>query len=99
MNNTLFSWGYWGWGNATGQLVEATNAAEHARGFKPPIFVDIRLRRQGRAQGFVSKRVLQSCGPSRAIIGCKISQPSDSDRQQRCRDQGSLFCLPVACNC
>jgi len=49
----LFSWGYWGWGNATPQLVQAFDAAEAAKGFRPPIFVDVRLRRQGRAKGFV----------------------------------------------
>ena len=25
---TLFSWGYWGWGNATEQLVESADLAE-----------------------------------------------------------------------
>lgn len=50
---TLFSWGYWGWGNATDRLIEAVDAAEQARGFEPPVFVDTRLRRQGRAKGFV----------------------------------------------
>ena len=50
MTVTLFSWGYWGWGNATERLVEAIDAAERARGFCPSIFVDTRLRRQGRAR-------------------------------------------------
>jgi hypothetical protein len=50
---TLFSWGYWGWGNATEQLVESADLAEKKRGFKPPVFVDIRRKRQGRAKGFV----------------------------------------------
>ena len=48
---TLFSWGYWGWGNATEQLVESADLAEKKRGFKPPVFVDIRRERQGRAKG------------------------------------------------
>jgi hypothetical protein len=48
---TLFSWGYWGWGNATEQLVESANLAEKKRGLKPPVFVDIRRKRQGRAKG------------------------------------------------
>jgi hypothetical protein len=38
---TLFTWGYYGWGNHTPQLVEAVDAVEASRGFEPPIFVDI----------------------------------------------------------
>jgi hypothetical protein len=37
---TIFTWGYYGWGNATPQLVEAVDAVETSRGFEPPIFVD-----------------------------------------------------------
>jgi hypothetical protein len=48
----LFSWGFSGWGNATRQLVAAIDAAERQRGFAPPIFVDIRFKRSGRAAGF-----------------------------------------------
>ena len=62
---TLFSWGYWGWGNATKQLVEAFDAVEEARGFSPPIFVDARLRRQGRAKGFVANAFRDQVGESR----------------------------------
>jgi hypothetical protein len=49
---TLFSFGYYGWGNSTPQLVQAVDAVERSRGFKPPIFVDIRIRRAVRATGF-----------------------------------------------
>lgn len=49
---SVFSWGFWGWGTATPQLVSAVDAAERKRGFNPPIFVDIRFRRTGRAPGF-----------------------------------------------
>lgn len=49
---TLFSWGYYGWGNWTKQLVKAVDAVEESRGFKPPIFVDVRIRREVRAPGF-----------------------------------------------
>ena len=51
---TLFSWGYWGWGNATRELVQAIDASERRRGFKPPVFFDIRYRRNVRAKGFRS---------------------------------------------
>jgi hypothetical protein len=49
---TLFTWGYYGWGNHTPQLVEAVDAVERSRGFEPPLFVDIRIRRTVRAKGF-----------------------------------------------
>jgi hypothetical protein len=49
---TVFSFGYWGWGGETEALVVAADAVERARGFGPPIFVDIRLSRSVRAEGF-----------------------------------------------
>jgi hypothetical protein len=71
MSVTLFSWGYWGWGSATSQLVKAVDTAERKRGFRPPIFVDIRLRRQGHARGFVGnafRDVIRA--PRYRWIGC-----------------------------
>jgi hypothetical protein len=65
MSVTLFSWGYWGWGNATPQLVQAANAAEATKGFSPPIFIDVRLSRQGRAKGFVGNAFRDLVGDSR----------------------------------
>jgi hypothetical protein len=65
MTVSLFSWGYWGWGNATEQLVEAIDAAERARGFRLPIFVDTRLQRQGRAKGFVGNAFRDLVGEAR----------------------------------
>jgi hypothetical protein len=62
---SLFTWGYWGWGNATERLLEAFDLAERARGFEPPIFVDCRLRRQGRAKGFVGEAFKDLVGPMR----------------------------------
>ena len=49
---TMFSFGYWGWGSAVPQLVESIDAVEKARGFAPPLFVDIRISRAVRAPGF-----------------------------------------------
>jgi len=43
---TLFSFGYYGWGNHTRDLVEAVDTVEASRGFAPPTFVDIRIRRR-----------------------------------------------------
>ena len=62
---TIFSWGYWGWGNATKELVRSFDLAEEMRGFKPPIFVDCRIRRQGRAKGFVGDAFRDLVGLSR----------------------------------
>ena len=49
---TVFSWGYEGWGNATRELARSFKAVEASRGFGPPVFVDVRARRQVRAIGF-----------------------------------------------
>ncbi len=62
---TLFSFGYWGWGNATRQLVRGIDAVEAARGFEPPLFVDIRIRREGRAKGFVGEAFARTVGEDR----------------------------------
>jgi len=62
---TIFTWGYYGWGNATPQLVEAVDAVETSRGFEPPIFVDIRIRRNVRAKGFIGNAFENLMGPSR----------------------------------
>jgi hypothetical protein len=48
----MFSFGYYGWGNSTPQLVQAVDAVERGRGFGPPVFVDVRIRRAVRAEGF-----------------------------------------------
>src|SRR5688500_8003061 len=49
---TMFTWGYWGWGTTTREFVQAADAVEASRGFNPPLFVDIRIRRSVRAPGF-----------------------------------------------
>jgi hypothetical protein len=49
---TLFSFGYWGCGSATRELVEAIDAVEARRGFGPPLWVDVRMQRSVRASGF-----------------------------------------------
>ena len=59
---TILSWGYWGWGNSTPQLREVVDAVEKARGFKPPLFVDIRFKRQGPAPGLVADRFANTSG-------------------------------------
>jgi hypothetical protein len=49
---TIFSWGFWGWGTHADKFVKVVDTVEASRGFKPPIFVDIRIRRTGRAVNF-----------------------------------------------
>lgn len=65
MTTTLFTWGYFGWGNATAQLVEAVDAVERSRGFNPPLFVDVRIRRAVRAKGFQGNAFGELLGPER----------------------------------
>jgi hypothetical protein len=62
---TLFTWGYYGWGNATPQLIEVVDAVERGRGFQPPAFVDIRIRRVVRAKGFEGNAFGKLLGPER----------------------------------
>jgi hypothetical protein len=62
---TIFTWGYYGWGNATPHLVEAVDRVETSRGFEPPIFVDIRVRRTVRAKGFQGSAFEKLLGPNR----------------------------------
>ena len=62
---TLFTWGYYGWGNHTPDLVKSVDAVERIRGFQPPSFVDIRIRRQVRAAGFTGPAFEKLLGPAR----------------------------------
>ena len=50
--HTVFAWGYWGWGEATQELVKRLDAVEGSRGFVPPLLVDVRVSRSVRATGF-----------------------------------------------
>lgn len=62
---TIFTWGYYGWGNHTPELIEAVDEVETHRGFAPPIFVDIRIRRTVRAKGFQGSAFEKLLGPGR----------------------------------
>jgi hypothetical protein len=48
----MFTWGYWGWGSSTKKLKQAVDLVERSRGYEPPYFVDVRMKRSGRASGF-----------------------------------------------
>lgn len=65
---TLFTWGYWGWGGSTRstrKLVQAVDIAEKERKHKPPIFVDIRVRRSGKAKAFIGDAFERVVGAKR----------------------------------
>src|SRR5262245_13687400 len=62
---TAFSWGYWGWGSRTRELVGAVDAVERSRGKRPPIFADIRLSRSVRAPGFRDAAFQEATGKNR----------------------------------
>ena len=64
---TVFMFGYWGWGNNTGELVKAIDAVEESRGFKKPLFVDVRIQRNVRAAGFRGNAFEKLIGKSRYI--------------------------------
>ena len=64
---TIFSWGYYGWGNATTQLLQVVDAIEQNRGFQPPIFVDVRIRRNVRAVGFNGSALEDLLGAERYV--------------------------------
>ncbi len=62
---TTFSFGYWGWGGSPEKLVETVDAIERERGFQPPVFVDVRIRRQARPAVFCSNHFEQLVGVER----------------------------------
>lgn len=64
---TLFSFGYWGWGSATRELVRAMDAVEAKRGFDAPLFVDTRISRSVRAQGFNGSTFEELVGKDRYV--------------------------------
>jgi hypothetical protein len=63
----MFTFGYRGWGNETPKLVQAVDAVEQARGFGPPVFVDVRISRSVRAVGFREKALEKLLGSDRYI--------------------------------
>jgi hypothetical protein len=62
-----FTWGYEGWGNASAHFVRVVDSIERARGFKPPVFVDLRMSRQVRARDFQDRNFEAIVGKSRYI--------------------------------
>jgi hypothetical protein len=64
---TIFSFGYWGWGTSTAQLVQSFDALERSRGFNPPFLVDVRINRSVRAPGFTNRALEKLVGADRYV--------------------------------
>lgn len=62
---TIFSWGYWGWGNKAAHFVQAADLVEVSRGFEPLLFADVRIRRSVRAVQFRDKAFSELVGEDR----------------------------------
>ena len=62
---TAFTWGYWGWGTHAADFVHNVDAVERVRGWRPPRFVDIRIRRTGRAPDFHQDALAKIVGQGR----------------------------------
>ena len=62
---TMFTWGYDGWGSSTRQLKAAMDMVEGDRGFEPPYFVDLRISRSVRAEGFSENAFEKTVGRAR----------------------------------
>jgi hypothetical protein len=90
-----FSWGYAGWGNHTRELVAQVDAVEDARGFAPPLFVDIRRRRHVRAVGFRERAFAALLGPERYLWlnGLGNVAIDDDEAEMALHDPGELATL------
>lgn len=65
MTITLFSWGFYGWGSSARAFIKAADKVEASRGYRPPYFVEIRLRRSGRAPQFAGNSFEEIAGNNR----------------------------------
>jgi len=64
---TVFSFGYKGYGSGTARFVKAVDDVERARGFEPPLWVDVRISRKVRALGFRERAFERRVGPGRYL--------------------------------
>jgi hypothetical protein len=62
-----FTWGYWGWGSESKHFVRAVDALEKKRGFLPPVFVDVRIARNGKAANFKGRSFETIVGSRRYV--------------------------------
>lgn len=78
---TAFSWGYYGWGSAADKFVQLIDRVEASRGFKPPLFADIRISRKVRAAGFRERGFEKLVGTDRYHWIRGLGNQSIIDRQ------------------
>jgi hypothetical protein len=64
---TIFSFGYDGWGPHTRELVKLVDQAEREDNFQPPLWVDVRHRRNVRAEGFQGNTFARLVGLDRYL--------------------------------
>jgi hypothetical protein len=67
-----FTWGYWGWGSESKHFVRAVDWLEKKRGFLPPVFVDLRFARCGRAVNFKGNSFRDIVGERRYVWRPKL---------------------------
>ena len=64
---TLFPIGYWNWGSNANHLLQMVDEFEAQAGFNPPMWVDIRHKRNVRAPGFRGNAFGELVGPDRYV--------------------------------
>ena len=64
---TLFPIGYWNWGSNASYLLHMVDDFEAQAGFNPPMWVDIRHKRNVRAPGFRGNAFGELVGPDRYV--------------------------------
>jgi hypothetical protein len=62
-----FTWGYWGWASESRHFVRAADWMEKKRGFLPPVFVDLKIARGGRAANFKGDSFADIVGSRRYV--------------------------------
>ena len=75
------SFGYWGWGHHAKKLVRLVDYVEAVAGRKPPIFVDIRIRRQVRAINFSGRNFEKIVGKNRYLYMPELGNRAIVDKK------------------
>lgn len=90
--HSAFMWGYEGWGPHTRALVRVVDEIEKSRGMTPPLFVDVRYRRNVRAVGFRGNAFEQLIGRRRYRWIKKLGNENiGSDGRIKIADQSGII--------
>jgi hypothetical protein len=76
-----FTWGYWGWGSESRHFVRAVDRLEKKRRFLPPVFVDLRIARGGRAVDFKGNAFRDIVGSRRYVWMPKLGNKKIKTKQ------------------